>query len=224
MNQEIRSTGLTERLEKCYTGAVYDVMRSMGRSNCVLPPDISGVADDMRCCGPIFTLRGVAFDTERANEQTDYLLPWVEFLSNAPAEHVVLCQPNSSTLALMGELSAETLKYRGIRGYIVDGGCRDNSFVKKIGFPVFCRFRTPRDIVAKWVPDATGEPITIGDVLIRTGDYVLADFDGAVVIPTEIAEAVVSETEAVMSAEDKVRTLILSGVDPVEAYLKHGKF
>jgi regulator of RNase E activity RraA len=124
----------------------------------------------------------------------------------------------------MGELSAETLKSRGVRGYIVDGGSRDNTFIRRIGFPVFCRFRTPRDIVAKWVPDATGVPITIGDVLVRTGDYVLADFDGVVIIPAEIAEEVVSAVETVMTEEDKVREAIRNGRDPVDAYLEYGKF
>lgn len=218
------STNLTDRLNKCYSGAIYDVMRAMGRPNCVLPHQIQGLDLETRCCGPVFTLRGVAFDPERENETTDYLLPWVQFLSEAPGGHVVVCQPNSDTLALMGELSAETLKHRNVRGYIVDGGSRDNSFIRKIGFPVFCKFRTPRDIVGKWVPDATGEPITIGDILIRNGDYVLADMDGVVIIPAEIAEAVVSEVEKVIAAEDKVRAAILSGTDPVEAYLEHGKF
>ncbi|MCJ8323349.1 MAG: RraA family protein [Hyphomicrobiales bacterium] len=215
---------LTQRLEKCYSGAIYDVMRARGLENCVLPHDIMGLDLDTKCCGPIFTLRGVAFDTNRVNEETDYLLPWVQFLSDAPADHVVICQPNSDTLALMGELSAETLKYKGVRGYIVDGGSRDNGFIRKIGFPLFGRFRTPRDIVSKWIPDATGVNITIGDVLIRTGDYVLADIDGVVIIPVEIVEEVVTEVEEVISAEDKVRAAILSGTDPVEAYLEHGKF
>jgi len=215
---------LTERLGNCYTGAVYDVMRAMGRHMCILPHEIAGLDSEIRCYGPVYTMRGVAFDTERANEDTDFLLPWVQFLSDAPADHVVICQPNSTSLAIMGELSAETLKRKGVRGFIVDGGSRDNSFIRKINFPVFCKFRTPRDIVSKWVPDATGMPITIGDVLIRSGDYVLADFDGVVIIPQEIAEDVISEVEKVMSVENKVRSAILDGVDPVEAYLTYGKF
>ena len=55
----------------------------------------------------------------------------------------------------MGELSAETLQRRGVRGYIVDGGCRDIDFILKMGFPVFARFFTPSDIVARWMPTAT---------------------------------------------------------------------
>lgn len=216
-------TGLTARLNACYSGAVYDVMRARGQENCLLPHSIVGLDADARVAGPIYTLSGVPFDLHR-DADADYLLPWVQFLSDAPSGHVVLCQPNTEKLALMGELSAETLKSRGVLGYVVDGGSRDNSFIRKIGFPVFCRFRTPRDIVAKWVPDQTGGPISIGDVLIRTGDYVLADFDGVVIVPAEIAEEVVTEVEEVMAAEDKVRAAIIAGTDPVKAYLKYGKF
>lgn len=215
---------LTERLNACYSGAVYDVMRARGLENCVLPHSIVGLDNETRVAGPISTLKGVAFDANRHDEKVDYLLPWVQFLSSAPAGHVVLCQPNSERLALMGELSAETLKVRGVLGYIVDGGSRDNSFIRSIGFPVFCRFRTPRDIVAKWVPDGIDQPITIGDVLIERGDFVIADFDGVVIIPQGIVEEVITEVEEVISAEDKVRAAILSGTDPVDAYLEFGKF
>ncbi len=214
---------LTDRIQNCYSGAVYDVMRGRARENCVLPPDLCGLDPHMRVAGPVFTLRGVAFDQQR-DAHADFLLPWVKFLAEAPAGHVVICQPNSDRLALMGELSAETLKGRGILGYIVDGGSRDNMFIQRIGFPVFCRFRTPRDIVGKWTPDATGVPITIGDVLIRSGDYVVADCDGVVVVPAEIAAEVVAEVEAVMATENKVRAAIRRGRDPVEAYLEFGKF
>lgn len=215
---------LTERLDACYSGAVYDVMRARGLENCVLPHSIVGLDNETRVTGPISTLRGVAFDANRHDEEVDYLLPWVEFLGSAPAGHVVLCQPNSERLALMGELSAETLKVRGVRGYIVDGGSRDNSFIRSIGFPVFCRFRTPRDIVAKWVPQGVDDPITIGDVLIEAGDFVIADFDGVVIIPKGIVEEVVTEVEEVISAEDKVRAAILAGTNPVDAYKAYGKF
>jgi regulator of RNase E activity RraA len=107
---------------------------------------------------------------------------------------------------------------------VVDGGCRDTDFILELGFPVFCSFTTPKDIVSRWVPDRFGEPITIGEVTVCTGDYLIGDRDGVVVIPGALAEEVVSKTEAVMQTENKVRTAILAGVDPQEAYLKYGKF
>ena len=53
----------------------------------------------------------------------------------------------------MGELSAQALMARGILGYVVDGGSRDTDLVLAQGFPVFCSFLTPSDIVERWIPD-----------------------------------------------------------------------
>jgi regulator of RNase E activity RraA len=74
------------------------------------------------------------------------------------------------------------------------------------------------------VPDRFGEPVTIGEVTISSGDYLIGDRDGIVIIPGAIAAEVVTKTEEVMQTENKVRTAILSGMDPQEAYLKFGKF
>jgi regulator of RNase E activity RraA len=89
---------------------------------------------------------------------------------------------------------------------------------------VWCRYTTPSDIVGRWKVDALGEPITIGSVSVETGDWVLADEDGVVVIPRRIAETVVTESELQMATEDMIRAAILQGTSPKDAYLKYGKF
>jgi regulator of RNase E activity RraA len=124
----------------------------------------------------------------------------------------------------MGELSAETLHMRGVAGYLTDGGCRDADFIRKIGFPVFSRFLTPLDVVGAWLPDAYEVPITIGGIAIAPGDYLVADRDGAVIIPGALVTEVLEEVERVMNTENLVRKAILSGVSPTEAYLTYGKF
>jgi 4-hydroxy-4-methyl-2-oxoglutarate aldolase len=211
---------LANRLEACYSGAVYDVLRGMGYPNQVLPHTIRPL-ENYKLAGEIYTVSGYVDQTLDAHQT---LLSWTALLSKAPKNSVVICQPNNSMMALMGELSAETLQFRGVRGYIVDGGCRDSDFITKIGFRVFCRFFTPVDVVGRWVADRFGEPITIGQVTICSSDYVLADRDGIVLIPQKIAEDVVTKTEEVLNTESKVRKAILEGVDPQEAYLKYGKF
>ncbi len=214
-------TSLAERLQECYSGAVYDVMRDMGLTPRVLSRSILGLTKDMKAAGPVFTVRGRPDNTVSAHES---LLAWTGLLSKAPAGHVVVCQPQDDLRALMGELSAETLKLRGVRGYIVDGGCRDTGFIEAEGFPVFCRYTTPIDIVAGWIPEAFDEPVTIGNVVINAGDYILADRDGIVVIPKDDAENVITKTEEVIRTESALRQAIRGGQDPQEAYLEYGKF
>jgi regulator of RNase E activity RraA len=111
-----------------------------------------------------------------------------------------------------------------VRGYIVDGGCRDTAMILGIGFSVFCRYFTPRDIVGRWVAEGLGEPVTIGGVQVSTGDYVLADRDGIVVVPQDVAEAAVARAEVVVPIENKVRRAIFDGMDAQEAYQRYGKF
>lgn len=212
---------IAERLKPIYSGAVYDVLRAMGHPDCVLPSSLRPLDPDRRLTGKVFTVSGYRDESLDAHET---LLKWTELLSRAPANTVVMCQPNDSTMAHMGELSAETMVTRGVRGYIVDGGCRDTEFIKRIGFPVYCRYFTPRDVVGRWVASGFGEPITIGDVQIHTGDYVVADRDGVVVIPADVAGKVVDQAEEVLRTESLVRKAILNGTDPKEAYLQHGKF
>jgi 4-hydroxy-4-methyl-2-oxoglutarate aldolase len=212
---------LSKRLEECYSGAVYDVLRDLGFSNQVLPHGIRPLTSGTKLAAPVFTVSG-RLDPSADRHQT--LLAWTALLSKAPVGSAVLCQPNDSSLAHFGELSAEAMQIRGVRGYIVDGGCRDTAFIERAGFPVFCRYFTPRDIVGSWMVEGLGEPITIGEVLIHTGDHVVADRDGVVIVPAAIAEQVVRTVEEVMATENLVRKAIRENVDPQEAYLQYGKF
>jgi regulator of RNase E activity RraA len=211
----------SDRLEKCYTGAVYDVLRAMGWPDQILPRTIRPLDPARALAGRIFTISGHADFT--ADGHTT-LLEWTRMLSKAPGGSVVVCQPNDDTLAHMGELSAETFVYKGVRGYLCDGGCRDTVRILQAGLRVWFRYHTPRDVVGRWVPDGFGDPIVIGGVSIRTGDYLMADRDGALIIPAGIIDEVTGKVEDVLRTENKVRTAILRGVDPVEAYMKHRKF
>jgi 4-hydroxy-4-methyl-2-oxoglutarate aldolase len=212
---------LTERLGRCYTGAVHDVLRMMGHDNIVLPPEIKAISPGTRLAGPVWTVSG-HIDRTRTRDET--LLAWCAMLSKAPSGHVIVCQPNNHEIALMGELSAQTLQARGVLGYVVDGGSRDTELVLAQGFPVFCSFLTPADVVERWITDSFGEPITIGTVTIVAGDYLLGDRDGVVVIPQSIAQEVVTRTEEVVATESDMRRALLRGMDPVEAYRTFGKF
>jgi 4-hydroxy-4-methyl-2-oxoglutarate aldolase len=93
-----------------------------------------------------------------------------------------------------------------------------------MGFQTWSRGYTPRDIVGYWLPRAVDVDIRIGDVLVAPGDYLLGDRDGLVRVPQVIVEEVLTKSEAAISTENKVRTAILAGVDPQEAYLRFGKF
>ena len=212
---------LTSRLAAGYTGALHDVLRMMGHERIALPPAIKAIAPGTRLAGPVWTVAG---HVDRTRSRHECLLGWCTLLSKAPTGHVVVCQPHNHEIALMGELSAQTLKTRGVLGYVVDGGSRDTDLVLEHGFPVFCAFLTPTDIVERWIPHAFGEPVTIGEVTVRTGDYLLGDRDGVVIIPADVVAEAISRMEEVMATESEMRAALLAGMDPVDAYNRYGKF
>ena len=215
------TAALGDRLARCTSAIVHDVMRAQGLRDFVLPADLRPILPEMPLAGPAFTIEG-RLVAEASAEDT--LLAWTGLLSRAPADHVWVSQPHDHVVAHMGELSAETLKNKGLRGAVVDGGARDVGDLQRLGFQTWCRFFTPRDVVGYWVPSAIGEDIRIGDVMIAPGDYLLGDRDGLVRIPRRLIEPVLDAAEHAMAAESQVRTAIRGGMDPQEAFRRYGVF
>jgi 4-hydroxy-4-methyl-2-oxoglutarate aldolase len=195
---------ITDRLEACYTGVVHDVMRAAGFKDFTLPPTLRPILPERSMAGPAFTILGKVDPNADPHET---LLAWTGLLSKAPADCVWVDQPNDALVAHMGELSAETLRNKGVRGCVTHGLIRDVNALLAMGFQTWACGFTPRDIVG-----------------IEPGDYLLGDRDGLIRIPAGIAEDVVTMAERAMTTESKVRTAILAGVDPQEAYIKFGKF
>ena len=211
----------TERLSKCYSSVIHDILRDDGHKDFTLPPHIKPCKNHHVLAGQIFTMEGEVNETLSHHET---LLAWTGFLSKAPSDKVVICQPQNNEVALMGELSAETLQQKGVKGYIVDGGARDMDFILKIDFPVWSSFYTPRDVVGYWHPTKFEQTIKIGKTVINNNDYVLADIDGVVIIPSKIIENILDRAEKLISTENLVRKSIREGMDPQEAYLKYSVF
>ena len=214
-------TDIADRLHGCNSSVVHDVMKDLGLPVRVLPRTISGLETGMRTAGPVFTVRGRPDPT--LDKHTS-LYEWAGVLSKAPAGHVVICQPQDDVRALFGGLSAEALAIKGVRGYIVDGGCRDIAAIAEQGFPVFARFATPIDIVCAWRAEAFDVPVSIGGVPIWPGDHVVADRDGIVLIGAADIDAVLCAAEAKLSSEGEMVRAIRAGMDPQAAYLKHRVF
>ena len=63
-----------------------------------------------------------------------------------------------------------------------------------------------------------------GKTIIHNNDYVLADIDGIVIIPSNIIENILDRAEKLINTENLVRKSIKEGMDPQEAYLKYSAF
>ncbi len=212
---------ISDRLANCYTGVVHDVLRKMGYRDFTLPPRLRPLMPEKAMAGPAFTILGKVDPTADAHET---LLAWTGLLSKCPPGHIWVNQPNDNVIAHMGELSAETLKDKGVRGAVADGMIRDANFLIEMGFQTWHNGYTPRDIVGWWLPAAFDVPIRIGEVDIEPGDYMVGDRDGLIRVPQGVVEEVIEASETDINTESAIRTAIKAGVDPQEAYLKYGKF
>ena len=213
---------IIEELLLLNSSIVHDALRTENFLNQTLPHEIKPLIYENKVVGKIWTLSGKLKPDADIDET---LLSWTNFLSNAEKNSVIVCQPNNNSIALMGELSAEALKLKGVRGYITDAGCRDVTRIKsEIKLPIYCRYNTPKDVAGRWVVNEMGTSIKIGEVNINTGDYIIADEDGIVIIPKNIIFKVINKAKEDLRSENKMRDAILNGVDPKKAYLKYRKF
>jgi len=212
---------ISDRLHACHSSVVHDVMKDMGLALRVLPRTIVGLERTMKAAGPVFTVRGRPDPT--LDKHTS-LYEWAGLLSRAPTGHVVVCQPQDDTRAWFGGLSAEALALKNVRGYIVDGGCRDVQAIADQGFPVFARYATPIDIVCAWRAEAFEQPVAIGGQQVLPDDYVLADRDGIILIDAKNVEAVIAAAEKKMATEGDMVRAIRAGEDPQAAYERYRVF
>ena len=211
-----------DRFGRLYTGAVNDVLDSMGVRDRVLPHGIVPLRPGMRFAGRAMPTVGAP---SMETDMDKLLLPWMEMLQAIRAGDVLVMQPNDHQNAHFGELSSHAAKIAGCQGVVVDGGCRDIDYIlNQSQLPVFCRYTTPKDIKGRWKLIDHHVPVRMGQTKINVGDFILADSDGTIAIPHEIVQEVLEKAEDTAGKENLTRKMILAGHPPMEAYLKYRVF
>lgn len=133
----------------------------------------------------------------------------IQTLDEAPAGSVMVeVLEDGLDTAGVGNLMATTAKVRGLAGMVIDGGARDIEELEDIGFPVWSRSQTPATSVGRYVPVARNVPVLCGGVLVRPGDWIVADKTGVVVVPKESVPQVVKLLRQYDDKETKMVPLI----------------
>ena len=216
-----RKDDLPRRFSRLSTAVVSDVLDELGLTRQTLPSSIRALTPDMRLAGYAFTARGRPH-RGAPRERDATLRKFLAMLEAVPADSVLVLGTSDTVAAHFGELSAEALRARLVRGVVVDGSTRDAAAITRLRFPTFVRYRTPQDSVPRWRVSDWGQSLTIGGVRVSLGDVVVADLDGVVVVPRRAAHEVLVRSERLVATENKVRTAVKRGMSPLEAYEKFG--
>ncbi|AMV48465.1 RraA family protein [Paraburkholderia caribensis] len=205
------------------TSNVADVLDNLNVSNQGLAPEFTPFpADAGQLAGWAYTIRG---------QNTPFPL-------GGDADKMAACQGTSAGditvwsgdgdgTCYFGELIAIGMKERGCVGALIDGGIRDVRWLKKQGFPVFARYRSPVQSIGRWKVNACQVPVflrgaTVKYVTVNPGDFILADEDGAIVIPQHLVVQVLEEAERLTNIEVAIRSELAQGLSLSEALKKFG--
>jgi regulator of RNase E activity RraA len=215
----VRDVSLLERLARLYTAVVADCLDRVDYRQQVMEPHIRPLYPTARLAGFAATVKCIEVVAPPA-DRADYYkgeLQAVDALRPGDVMVVSTCRAS-----YWGELLATASRHRGAVGLVADAYTRDTERLIEMQFPTFVAGISPYDSLGRIDVDAVGVPIVCGGVTVRPDDLLLADYDGVVVVPQEVAAEVISLAEEKVTGEDVVRDKLAEGMPVWEAFRTYG--
>ncbi|WGT63587.1 RraA family protein [Variovorax paradoxus] len=135
---------------------------------------------------PRMKLAGTAFTVEV--RPGDNLMIHAAIAMARPGDVLVIDGKADQNAALMGTIMMTACQKLGIAGVVMDGACRDSLEIDEMDYPVFSVGTNPNG-PTKNIGGRIGHPVSVGDVTVRPGDFIIGDGDGVVVVEREKIEA-----------------------------------
>jgi 4-hydroxy-4-methyl-2-oxoglutarate aldolase len=155
-----------------------------------------------------FTAVGPALTVE--NWAGDVLATVAAMRFVSPGDVLVVSVAGHSGCAAAGDLVMGMARNAGAAGFVTDGPLRDYTALIEVGLPVWCTGLNPASPSGRG-PGKIGLPMAIGGRQVATGDMIIADRDGVVVVPFERIDTVIAALETVKRLEAEAEALVASG-------------
>jgi regulator of RNase E activity RraA len=195
-----------KRLDAC---AVSDAMDKEGIAGAV--GGLEQRAGKGRIAGRVMTYRLVPHGQAPAGTGPARHLGTTAIERAQPGDVLVVEQRTGIEAGSWGGILTLGAKLKGIAGVVSDGLVRDLDEAVTYDFPVFSRGGTTRTARGRVVEADTGEPVTIGDVRVCAGDFVIADRSGVVFVPAADIERVLDAAESIFAREAAMAKALLAG-------------
>jgi len=194
------------RLSALDSCAVSDALDKLGLQGVVI--GIPRVSTERRISGRVQTVKlGAAADSSTPTRH----LSTTAVEAATPGDIIVIEQRSGIDAAGWGGNLSLAAKLRGIAGAIVDGPARDIDESRELDFPVFARSLTCHTARGRLIQVSTNQTITVGDVGVSPGDYVVADGSAVVFVAQKDILRVLETAEAIVAREKSMATALRSG-------------
>jgi regulator of RNase E activity RraA len=212
--------GIMEELGKLTTGNLSDAMDNLGLQRGVITGlSLLTRSENQRLSGFAYTMKQMTRHQSSSGKKLAKHSDAINMLTE-PGDILVIDAGGRLDVCNGGGLLAMRAKVRGLAGFIVNGCYRDIDEVNAFGFPIYAIGATP----VRSTPDLETVgfeiPVEINGVQIRTGDILVADRDGVIVVPIEYAGLILEEAQSVAENEKKLLQMICDGMDFEIAYNK----
>ena len=208
---------LVEALKSIGSATATGELRRLGIKNAFLQGPVAHTPG-ASVAGPALTLQFMPKREDLYND-AEYVEPERQLHRHVlyhtqPGDVVVVDARGDLTSGIFGEMMMTFFKGRGGVGAVIDGCVRDSAEIKKLGLGLWLRGVTPNfHTQTNIFPFAVNVPVACGGVTVVPGDIVVADDDGAVVVPIALAPQLVKKASEHVEWEEFTRLKLSEGGD-----------